>query len=39
VSNRRLSRAESARIIDIAPTVLKHFGISVPGSIDGRALY
>ena len=38
VSNRTLSGG-GARIIDIAPTVLKHFGITVPGGIDGRALY
>ncbi|HUF22694.1 MAG TPA: alkaline phosphatase family protein [Vicinamibacterales bacterium] len=38
VSNRKLSGAP-ARIIDIAPTVLKHFGLSIPGGIDGRALY
>jgi predicted AlkP superfamily phosphohydrolase/phosphomutase len=38
ISNRKLSQGET-RIIDIAPTVLRHFGITVPASIDGRALY
>jgi predicted AlkP superfamily phosphohydrolase/phosphomutase len=38
VSNRKLSRA-NASIIDIAPTVLKHFGLSIPSGIDGRAVY
>ncbi|MCR4373712.1 MAG: alkaline phosphatase family protein [Acidobacteria bacterium] len=28
-----------ANIIDIAPTVLKHFGVTVPGAIDGRGLW
>ena len=38
ISNRKLAQGE-ARIIDIAPTVLRHFGITVPQTIDGRALY
>ncbi|MND03222.1 hypothetical protein D3C83_229460 [compost metagenome] len=38
ISNRRLPGGP-ARIIDIAPTVLKHFGIQIPGTIDGKALY
>ena len=38
ISNRKLA-AGPARIIDIAPTVLKHFRIALPGSIDGRPLY
>ena len=38
ISNRRLSGGPT-RIIDIAPTVLKHFGIAIPGAIDGKALY
>ena len=37
ISNRKVSNG--ARIIDIAATVLKHFGIAVPGTIDGKALY
>jgi predicted AlkP superfamily phosphohydrolase/phosphomutase len=36
-SNRRLKR-ESARIIDIAPTVLDLFGILVPDDMDGEPL-
>lgn len=38
ISNRKLTQAD-ARIIDIAPTVLRHFGVAVPATIDGRALY
>ena len=38
IANRKLS-AGATRIIDIAPTVLKHFGIAIPGGIDGKALY
>lgn len=38
ISNRKLTRPD-ARIIDIAPTVLRHFGVAVPATIDGRALY
>lgn len=38
ISNRQLA-SEAARIIDIAPTVLRHFGVTVPSTIDGRPLY
>ena len=31
--------AGSARIIDIAPTVLKYFGVPIPDDIDGRPLF
>jgi predicted AlkP superfamily phosphohydrolase/phosphomutase len=31
--------ATSPRIIDLAPTVLKYFGIPVPGDLDGKALF
>jgi arylsulfatase A-like enzyme len=27
------------RIIDIAPTVLKFFGIAIPDDIDGQAIF
>jgi predicted AlkP superfamily phosphohydrolase/phosphomutase len=30
---------QTPRIIDIAPTVLRYFGLSVPAEIDGKALY
>jgi predicted AlkP superfamily phosphohydrolase/phosphomutase len=38
LSNRKLAGG-AASIIDIAPTVLKHFRIAVPAGIDGRPLY
>ena len=38
ISNKKLPGGPT-RIIDIAPTVLKHFGITVPVTIDGKALY
>ena len=38
VSNRPIS-STTPRIIDLAPTVLKYFGISIPADIDGKPLY
>jgi predicted AlkP superfamily phosphohydrolase/phosphomutase len=38
ISNRKLT-AGQARIIDIAPTVLKYFGVGVPKEIDGKPLF
>lgn len=38
ITNRR-SSSETPSIMDIAPTVLKYFGIPVPGDIDGKALF
>jgi predicted AlkP superfamily phosphohydrolase/phosphomutase len=38
ISNRKLS-AEQASIIDIAPTVLKYFGVAIPKAIDGKPLF
>jgi predicted AlkP superfamily phosphohydrolase/phosphomutase len=38
ISNTRIARSE-ASIIDIAPTVLKFFGLQVPASIDGKPLF
>jgi len=38
IANRRLG-TETPRIIDVAPTVLQHFGVKVPKDIDGRALF
>jgi predicted AlkP superfamily phosphohydrolase/phosphomutase len=26
-------------IMDIAPTVLKHFGVPIPGDIDGKSIF
>jgi predicted AlkP superfamily phosphohydrolase/phosphomutase len=37
ISNRKIDGA--ARIIDIAPTVLKYFGVAIPKDIDGRPLF
>lgn len=31
--------SEMTRIIDIAPTVLKYFGLAIPGDIDGKPLF
>jgi predicted AlkP superfamily phosphohydrolase/phosphomutase len=31
--------AEAARIIDIAPTVLKYFGVPIPEDLDGKPLF
>ncbi len=38
ISNRKLS-AEQASIVDIAPTVLKYFGVAIPKAIDGKPLF
>ena len=41
ISNRPIVRrgSEGASIMDIAPTVLKYFGLPIPGDIDGKPLY
>jgi len=41
ISNRTLTadRQGTASILDIAPTVLKYFGLAVPADIDGKPLY
>jgi predicted AlkP superfamily phosphohydrolase/phosphomutase len=38
VSSRRIT-APTASILDIAPTVLKYFGLEIPKDIDGRPLF
>ena len=38
VSSRKIE-GEATRIIDIAPTVLKYFGLDIPKEIDGRPLF
>ncbi len=38
ISNRKVEHLP-ARLIDIAPTVLRYFDVAVPSSIDGRALF
>ena len=39
ISSRKLPPGRRASIMDIAPTVLKFFGIAVPGEMDGKALF
>jgi predicted AlkP superfamily phosphohydrolase/phosphomutase len=38
VSNRPIAMKDP-RIIDIAPTVLKYFGVSIPADIDGKPIF
>ena len=38
ISNRKLA-ADRANIVDIAPTVLKYFGVAIPKDVDGKALF
>ena len=38
ITSKRVSRAD-ASIIDIAPTVLKYFGLPIPAGIDGKPLF
>jgi predicted AlkP superfamily phosphohydrolase/phosphomutase len=38
VSSRKIGGAP-ARIIDVAPTVLKYFGVAIPKDIDGKPLF
>ncbi|HEY7056022.1 MAG TPA: hypothetical protein VH458_05835, partial [Vicinamibacterales bacterium] len=38
VSSRPIA-TKTPRIIDVAPTVLKYFGVSIPNDIDGKPLY
>jgi predicted AlkP superfamily phosphohydrolase/phosphomutase len=38
VSNKPIA-SESPSIMDIAPTVLKFFGVQIPGTLDGKALF
>jgi predicted AlkP superfamily phosphohydrolase/phosphomutase len=38
VTNQKFG-SKDPRIIDIAPTVLKFFGVSIPGDIDGKPLF
>jgi predicted AlkP superfamily phosphohydrolase/phosphomutase len=35
----RPTRADSPRVIDIAPTVLRYFGVPIPSEIDGTPLF
>jgi predicted AlkP superfamily phosphohydrolase/phosphomutase len=41
ISSRPVSRgpSEGPSIMDIAPTVLKYFGVPIPGDIDGKPLF
>ena len=36
--NRPLARAGKPHIVDIAPTLLAHLGLEVPGAMDGVLL-
>ena len=38
VANKRINR-ENPSIMDIAPTVLKYFGVQIPATIDGKPLW
>ena len=38
ISNRKAEKTPT-RIIDLAPTVLRYFGVAVPASIDGKPLF
>jgi predicted AlkP superfamily phosphohydrolase/phosphomutase len=38
ITNRRVAAAAPS-IMDIAPTVLRYFGVPVPADIDGKALF
>jgi len=38
ISNRKAEKAPT-RIIDLAPTVLRYFGVAVPATIDGKPLF
>ncbi len=38
ISNRKVAR-DHLSIMDIAPTVLKYFGLPIPGEIDGKPLF
>ena len=38
VTNKRITKADPS-IMDIAPTVLKYFGVQIPASIDGKPLW
>ena len=38
ITNRKLA-SQQPSIMDIAPTVLKYFGLNIPGEIDGKALF
>jgi arylsulfatase A-like enzyme len=38
ISNRKIDQAPT-RIIDLAPTVLRYFGVAVPPSLDGKPLF
>ena len=39
ITNRRITSTTAPNIIDIAPTVLQHFGVAIPKGIDGKPLF
>ena len=38
ISNRKVTAADP-RIVDLAPSVLKYFGVTIPKAIDGKPLF
>jgi bisphosphoglycerate-independent phosphoglycerate mutase (AlkP superfamily) len=38
LSNRKVT-SDQVRITDLAPTVLKYFGVGIPKEIDGKPLF
>jgi predicted AlkP superfamily phosphohydrolase/phosphomutase len=39
IGSRKVADGSALRIIDIAPTVLKYFGVPIPSDIDGKAIF
>jgi bisphosphoglycerate-independent phosphoglycerate mutase (AlkP superfamily) len=39
IAGRRTGGVSGISIMDIAPTVLKYFGLQIPGEIDGKPLF
>jgi arylsulfatase A-like enzyme len=39
ISSHPIPAGAVTQIIDIAPTVLKYFGVTIPSDIDGRPIF